>query len=173
MASSTSRDAGSEQILSIGDLIRAERLRSGLSYRDLSARAEAAGFSVKFQYLNDLVNTGPKSWPKNTDTFRALAAALQLPVRRIILAYAISLGLDVADPESRLASRLPAHVDLISAEMTDSLLHLIRVASAEAAAKAPNPNELDLAADSSKNRGKAVKKAFDSLGEDSQERRGH
>ncbi|WP_114597555.1 hypothetical protein [Renibacterium salmoninarum] len=173
MASGAKSDDGSTQIQSIGELIRAGRLRSGFSYRDLSARAEAAGFSVKFQYLKDLANSGPKSWPKNTDTFRALSAALHLPVKRIILAYAISLGLNVTDSGSELASRLPENLDLISPKMTDAILAIIRAASAEAQASSVDPDKLGLAADSSKNHGKVMKRKFESPGEGSQEQHKH
>lgn len=112
----------------IGELIIAERRNSGASYRDLATRAEHAGFPVKFQYLNELVRSGPKGWPKNPDTFRALAAILKLPVRSIVLAYAASLGLEVENPGSKLAEQLPDNTRDLSEEMTQALLHVIRAA---------------------------------------------
>lgn len=127
MAHQRSSEA-SEDRSSIGELILAERRSSGASYRELAARAEQAGFSIKFQYLNELAKSGPKGWPKNPDTFRALALILKLPVRTIVLAYAASLGLDVENPESKLAEQLPVNTRDLSDDMTDALLHVIRAA---------------------------------------------
>lgn len=174
VASGPRNNEESTEIQSIGELIRAERVRSGLSYRDLSARAEAAGLSVKFQYLNDLANSGPKSWPKNPDTFRALSIALQLSVRTIVLSYAVSLGLDVGGAESRITAGLPDNVDSLSPELTDALLSLIRTLSDgknRSSRARSDADELSLAADSSKNQGKAVNQSLASLGESTQEPR--
>lgn len=173
MASGPTSNDESTEVLPIGELIRAERARSGLSYRELAAKAESAGYSVKFQYLNDLANAGPKSWPKQPDTFRGLAAALHLPVRDIVLSYAISLGLDIGGTESRLAAGLPQSVDSISPEVTDALLALIRTLSEQQASGAATgkAKELALAADSSKNRGKALNTSIAALGEGTQELR--
>ncbi|MFJ4284048.1 hypothetical protein ACIPY0_00215 [Paenarthrobacter nicotinovorans] len=115
----------------ITELIESERTASGLSYRDLAARAIAAGYSLKFQYLNDLATTGPKSWPKNPDTIRALAVALRTSEKSVILAYARALGLEVRDSESPLANRLPAGTELLSPPMQDALIKLISAAIGE------------------------------------------
>ncbi|WP_394940727.1 hypothetical protein [Psychromicrobium sp. YIM B11713] len=162
---------------SISELIRAERATSGLSYRDLAARAESAGYSLKFQYLHELARSGPKGWPKSPDTFRALGEMLKIPVREIVLAYAIDLGLDVETTNSDLISRLPDGTDNLSKEMVESLLKLIRTAVNEASRSTQKPlvedktTELSLAADSSDNEGKDVVQDLHSLGEEAQEAR--
>ncbi|NYE96256.1 transcriptional regulator with XRE-family HTH domain [Psychromicrobium silvestre] len=167
---------------SISELIRTERAASGLSYRDLAARAESAGYSLKFQYLHELANSGPKSWPKNTDTFRALSEMLKIPVREVILAYAVDLGLDVEGVNSELATRLPERTENLSSEMTEALLRLIRTAVSESAedaapasskdvrkASKKSSDELSLAADSSDSAGKQAEQGFDTIGEETQE----
>ncbi|MHA7145479.1 hypothetical protein ACX80U_12250 [Arthrobacter sp. TmT3-37] len=116
---------------SISELLRHEKDASGLSYRDLVERASKAGYSLKFQYLNELVTAGPKSWPKNPDTFRAIAAILRTSEKAVVLAYAASLGLDVADPTSALASRLPAGTEKLSPSMQDALIAVVRAATEE------------------------------------------
>lgn len=188
MASGPKSKNESAEVVPIGELIRAERARSGLSYQELAARAENAGYSVKFQYLNDLANAGPKSWPKNPDTFRGLATALQLTVREIVLSYAVSLGLDIGGTSSRLAAGLPDAVDSLAPEVTDALLSLIRTLAdqnslgeqhsltdqhspAAPAAATDKTAELGLAADSSKNRGKEMNTSIAALGEGTQELR--
>lgn len=171
MASGTRSNDESSPILPIGELIRAERERSGLSYRELAGKAEAAGYSVKFQYLNALVNDGPKSWPKHPDTFRGLSVALHLPVREIVLSYAVSLGLDVGGTEHRLATGLPESAGSLSPEVTEALLALIRTLAdpQDGGATPTTAGELELAADSSQNRGKELHKSIAVLGEGTQE----
>lgn len=173
MASGPTSNDESTEVLPIGELIRAERARSGLSYRELAGKAESAGYSVKFQYLNDLANAGPKSWPKQPDTFRGLAAASQLPVRDIVLSYAVSLGLDIGGTESRLSAGLPESIDAIAPEVTDALLTLIRTLAEHRDSRSSDgkTDELGLAADSSKNRGKALEASIAELGEGTQEPR--
>lgn len=77
----------------ISDLINQHR--GDRSYRDLALRAERAGFHIKFQTINDLAIAAPKQWPKNAETITALAAALDVNVQTVVLAFARSFGLDV------------------------------------------------------------------------------
>ncbi|MFC3299604.1 hypothetical protein ACFOD8_08270 [Arthrobacter agilis] len=116
---------------SISELLRSEKDASGLSYRDLVERASKAGYSLKFQYVNELVVSGPKSWPKNPDTFRALAAILRVSEKSVVLAYAASLGLDVTDSTSPFATRLPAGTEKLSPSMQDALIAVVRAATQE------------------------------------------
>lgn len=159
---------------SISALIRAERESSGLSYRDLAARAETLGYSLKFQYLHELAKTGPKSWPKNPDTFRALSEIVKMPVREIILAYAVDLGLDIESVNSELVTRMPAGTDKLSRNMIETILKLIRAAVEEVSSEristtdGRSKDQVSLAADSSKSAGKTAVQGIDTIGEEPQ-----
>lgn len=106
----------------------------------MSDRAEAAGYRIKFQTINELAMTPPKAWPKRTDTVRALAVALDVTPRTIVLAYAESLGVDVGRP-AEFANMLPAGTDSIDPEMRDALLGVIRVAARRSNAQTPEPRK--------------------------------
>lgn len=114
--------------------------RPGESYRQMAARAEKLGHRIKFQTINELATTPPRSWPKSVDTIRALAVALDVTERAIVLAYAESLGVDTRSPSDFMAA-LPARVDQIDPAMRDAVLGVIRAATPDPQVTPPTADE--------------------------------
>ncbi|WP_199921777.1 hypothetical protein [Psychromicrobium lacuslunae] len=97
-----------------------------------------------------------------------------MPVREIILAYAVDLGLDVEKTNSELVTRMPDSTDKLSKEMVEAILTLIRTAVEEKSFHKPegalkeNKEQLVLAADSSSSTGKENVDDLEALGEEPQ-----
>lgn len=123
------------EVPTISDLVRAAR-DGGLTYRELEARSQRAGFGVKFQTFEVLANQGPLAWPKSVDTIRGIAAALDITEQAVVLGYAASLGVRVT-PQPRLVAGLPPSTALLTEPMRDAILGLIRAATADPASAGP------------------------------------
>lgn len=143
------RSDNADAVPTISDLINQHR--GDRSYRDLALRAERAGFHIKFQTINDLAIAPPRQWPKNPETIAALAAAIDVNVQTVVLAFARSFGLDVGrhvgargltnrELLTELGSRLDDnHVEAYGTAVT----HLDDARSpVDPAVSAPAPNEL-------------------------------
>ncbi len=106
----------------ISQLIAAQMDATGRSFRDLW---RASGERVKHQTFQELRSAPPKSWPKNVETIRGMAAALDVTETAIVMAYARSLGVDVAG-ESVLAQQLPASAAQLTPAQRNAIVQLIR-----------------------------------------------
>ncbi|WP_343466508.1 hypothetical protein AAI421_18400 [Rhodococcus aetherivorans] len=106
----------------ISQLIAAQMDATGRSFRDLW---RASGERVKHQTFQELRSAPPKSWPKNVETIRGMAAALDVTETAIVMAYARSLGVDVVG-ESVLAQQLPASAAQLTPAQRNAIVQLIR-----------------------------------------------
>ena len=126
-------DSQADSVLTITDLIRA-KLDTGKSVRDL---ARDSGDRVKHQTFDDYSRRAPKSWPKETKTISGMAAALGVTETSIVLAYAASLGVDVA-VDSMLAQQLPAATVHLTPQLRNAIVALINAAAAATTEGATN-----------------------------------
>lgn len=110
---------------SITDLIRAQMAVTGRSYRDMEAISEKAGYKVRHQTFNDLANRGPEGFPRNVDTVRGIAAALDTTSEAVVLGYAVSLGLPIGE-RSSFELQLPRRVSDLDPQVANNLVSLIR-----------------------------------------------
>ncbi|MGV5046844.1 hypothetical protein [Rhodococcus pyridinivorans] len=111
----------------IGELIAAQMDATGRSYRELS---KASGDRVKYQTFHELCTAPPKSWPKNVETIRGMAAALDVSETAVVLGYARSLGVEVQG-ESMLAQQLPASAGRLTPAQRNAIVSLIRAITTE------------------------------------------
>jgi len=109
----------------IAELIAAQRDTTGYSYRQMADRAAAAGHALRHQTLQQLATSPPKGWPKTAETFRAIAHAVGVSERAVVLAFARSFGLDVAGHDSLLETMLPAGTATIAPEIQASIAGLV------------------------------------------------
>ncbi|MBX4168093.1 hypothetical protein K3M35_05350 [Rhodococcus sp. DMU2021] len=100
---------------------------TGRSYRELS---KASGDRVKYQTFHELCTAPPKSWPKNVETIRGMAAALDVSETAVVLGYARSLGVEVQG-ESMLAQQLPASAGRLTPAQRNAIVSLIRAITTE------------------------------------------
>jgi hypothetical protein len=114
----------------ITELIQTQRDATGETFRAMAARAAAAGHKIKYQQIQTLATSNPKGWPKYVSTIRALGVALQVNERTIVLAYAMSFGLDVAEGRSLLEVLLPAGTRDIDADLQLAIAGVARAAVA-------------------------------------------
>lgn len=111
-----------ESVPTISQLIADQMDVTGRSYRDLW---RASGERVKHQTFQELRSAPPKSWPKNVETIRGMAEALDVSETAVVLAYARSLGVEV-QAESMLAQQLPATTRQLGATERNAIVALIR-----------------------------------------------
>lgn len=111
----------------ITQLIADHITTTGRSYRDL---AHASGDRVKHQTFQELKTGPPKSWPKSAETIRGIARALGVTERAVVLAFARSLGVDVAGG-SLFAQQLPPGVDDLSPKERKAAIEMLRVLVAQ------------------------------------------
>lgn len=116
-----------ESVPTISQLIAAQMDATGRSYRDMS---RASGSRVKHQTFQELRNTPPKSWPKNVETIRGMSAALDVTEKSIVLAFARSLGVEVAG-DSMLAHQLPRSAGHLGPSERNAIIALIRAITAK------------------------------------------
>lgn len=115
----------------IGELITQFRDLTGDTYREMAERAERAGFTIKYQTIQELAKDGPKGWPKNPETIVALAVAMHMSQRVIVLAFARAFGLDVDSVDRRVVGA-PEYVtgremwDQLSASGREELIAVLK-----------------------------------------------
>lgn len=114
----------------IAELIATQRDSTGYSYRQMADRAARAGHELRHQTLQQLATGTPKGWPKTVDTFHALAAALEVSERTIVLSFARSFGLDVAGDDSLLVTLLPSTTGNVPSEVQASIASLVATIAA-------------------------------------------
>jgi hypothetical protein len=125
----------------ISELIEQRKTFLGLSYREMSEKADRAGLHVKHQTIQALATERPKQWPKETETIRGLAEALDVPEQLVVLSFAQSFGLDVRLDRSRLASLLPSQAAALPGSVQDAIAMMVRalVDSSEEIRHVPAP----------------------------------
>ncbi len=114
-----------ESVKGISELIRERAHDLGATYRELEARSERAGFKVKYQTFAQLATSGPKAWPKEPETIKGIASALQVTEESVVLAFAATFGLNISR-KSQFSASLPLGVDRLNPQVRDSFLRLIR-----------------------------------------------
>ncbi|MGH3908959.1 MAG: hypothetical protein ACRDTE_32980 [Pseudonocardiaceae bacterium] len=110
-------------MLTISELIREVKDRSGRSFRGMAEKAINAGHRVSHQYLQELAASGPKEWPRHAETIKGLAAATDTTEAAIVHAFARSFGLRV-DPTS-VAERIPPAADNLPQGVQDAIATLV------------------------------------------------
>lgn len=83
----------------LAELIAKRKDELDVSFRDLSQKAEAAGYPIHRAAISALTRDDMKQWP-HPDTVAALSAALEVPTSSVIDACAESLGIVVERPEA-------------------------------------------------------------------------
>jgi transcriptional regulator with XRE-family HTH domain len=124
-------------VLTISELIRQAKERSGLSFRAMAEQATLAGHRVSHQYLQELTSSGPKNWPRHAETIKGLAAATNTTEVAVVLAFARSFGLRV--DTTSVASRVPPEADALPAGIQDAVTALIWALTRELAPAPPDP----------------------------------
>lgn len=114
----------------ISALIQGQRDALGVTYRDMAQKAAVAGYHVKHQTLQQLATAPPKEWPKRADTIRAMAAALDVSERMVVLAFGRSFGLDVTSGESLLEVLLPSGTAEVDPGLQQAIASVVRAAVA-------------------------------------------
>lgn len=127
MVAGASGSSDDPSMPTITQLIADHITTTGRSYRDL---AHASGDRVKHQTFQELKTGPPKSWPKSAETIRGIARALGVTERAVVLAFARSLGVDVAGG-SLFAQQLPPGVDDLSPKERKAAIEMLRVLVAQ------------------------------------------
>ena len=127
MVAGASGSSDDPSMPTITQLIADHITATGRSYRDL---AHASGDRVKHQTFQELKTGPPKSWPKSAETIRGIAQALGVTERAVVLAFARSLGVDVAGG-SLFAQQLPPGVDDLSPKERKAAIEMLRVLVAQ------------------------------------------
>jgi transcriptional regulator with XRE-family HTH domain len=112
----------------IKELILTQRESLGLSYREMSQRADRAGLKIKHQTIQELATARPKQWPKTSATIRALAEALDVTERAVVLAFARSFDLEVSADSSLLEMILPAGTKNVHPSIQQAIAGVVRAA---------------------------------------------
>lgn len=120
-------DAG--DVHTISELIRSQMAVTGRSFRELE---KASGHRVKYQTFQGLASAHPKSWPKNVETIRGIAQALDVDEMSVVIGFAKSLGVNVSGA-SALVQQLPAGTESIPVRTRNALVSLIQAISIDSA----------------------------------------
>lgn len=123
----------SGQLLTISEMVQRKR-REGRSLRDLAADS---GGVVGFNTFDKLSKGEVTAWPSSNDTIEAVARALGVDARQVVLGYARQLGIDVAENRSMLASMLPSETENLSLDQARAVANLIKAFTATQSAPAP------------------------------------
>lgn len=108
----------------LGDLIRADKERTGRSIRELAVDAGDGGLRSRFSHL---ANTDALTEMPKPDTIKALAHALGVPARVVLHAAAEACGLDVSGGiDSSLATLLPTEAKHLTDADIDQIRALVR-----------------------------------------------
>ena len=91
----------------VGEVLRARRLSQGLTLRDVSARAR-----VSLGYISE-VERGQKE--PSSELLSALAAALEVPLSKLLLDVASLLAIEEATDLASISSIAPGDVEVSAA----------------------------------------------------------
>jgi hypothetical protein len=106
--------------VNLSELIDAHR--AGRSYDELS---RACGGTPTSKRLQQLARQPIKNFP-DPATVKHLAHGLKVSQTAVVLASAVSLGLDVGTPMPRLVELLPSDADQLSEEQAAAVAQLVR-----------------------------------------------
>lgn len=129
-----------EPVITLQQLIRARMDERGWSYGDLETRSDGRLTKGRWQQLGS--GTRLRSFPE-PHSMQVMADVLEVDITSILLAAAQSLGLDARRRGSELAQLLPAGTDLLSPQMRDIVLSLIRALVAERLANSDDSEGFD------------------------------
>ena len=127
---------------SITDLLVDYQRRTGDSLPAVERRSARSGHAVSAKYLWQVSVGNVKGWPKNAETFSALAAGLETTELAIVLGYAVSLGVAVRTPQ--VAARLPLGIDDAPARLVEAFVTLGRAIAAPEAGNEDRDVDEDL-----------------------------
>lgn len=108
---------------SLGALITARRKALSLTYDGLVERAGNALSRQRWQQLGTDTRVNEFPEPK---TLQLIADTIDVSVDRVILATAVTLGVDIPDHRSTFATLLPPNADQLTDEQRDAVLAVIR-----------------------------------------------
>lgn len=108
----------------LGKLIDTIRESNRWSYRDLARRAERAGFKMGDSQINALANNPISS--VSIKQVRALAVALDIPERHVVVAFLGSMGYDVAGPSPSGVEEAIRADGRLSSDDRETLLVLLK-----------------------------------------------
>jgi hypothetical protein len=115
-------------VLTLDALIQARMEEHGWSYADLAHRTGDKLTRGRWQQLG--TDTRMRDFPKPA-TIKFIARALEVDQTSVVLAAALSLGLDVDRRGSDFVHLLPSGTDRLSERMRDAIAGIIRAAVAE------------------------------------------
>ena len=119
-----------DQVPTLQQLIQTRRDERGWTYADLAERSGGNLTRSRWQQLGSGARL--KSWPEPA-TIHTLVDALGYDYATVVLACAQSLGLPVGGGRGPLLAQLiPAGADLLTDQMRDAILAMIRAAVADA-----------------------------------------
>lgn len=120
----------SEPVLTITQLVQAH-LDNGRTLRQLEA--DSGGVVAYTQF--DKISKGQiRQWPRSAEAVNAMARALDVDARQIVLSYAAQFGIDVREQRSTLASMLPSGTDRLSMRQARAFAALVKAVVEEAPA---------------------------------------
>lgn len=117
-------------MLTLGDLVSSRLRERGWSLNEVVRRSDGRISRSRWQQYS--ANARMLELPRVAH-LQALADVLEVDLATVIFAAARTVGLDVRRRGPDLAHLLPAGTDLLTTEMRDGLLAVIRAAVAEAA----------------------------------------
>ncbi|MFH5231931.1 hypothetical protein [Antrihabitans spumae] len=107
----------------LAELITRQKDGRGWSYRNLAARADDVLTAQRWQQLGSGVRIAEFPEPA---TLQAIADAIEVDIAAVVLAAARSIGLDVRQQRSELATMLPVNSDLLTAQQRDAVVAVVR-----------------------------------------------
>lgn len=136
-----------ESVMTLQALIRARMDERGWTYGDLERRADGRLSKGRWQQLG-AANAELRSFP-DPSSMKTMSEVLEVDVTAILFAAAQSVGLGARRRGPELAQLLPAGTDLLSPQMRDAILTLIRAAVSESLAQGNDDENVDLAGQAS------------------------
>lgn len=124
----------------ISELLVQYRDRTGASYDEMSRSVQGA---ITSAWFHKLTTSAPRSFPRDSATVQQLADLLQVSVTTILEAFAVSLGLPVAQSKSLLLLTLPPGTDTLEPADVDAIRAVIRQLVAARNSTPPTPPEPD------------------------------
>lgn len=135
----------SEPVLTIAQLVQAH-LDNGRTLRQLE---DDSGGVVAYTQFDKISKGQITQWPRSSQAIEAMAHALDVDARQIVMSFAAQFGIDVREQRSTLASMLPAGTDRLSTKQARAVAALVRAIveeDSEAGLPARRRSDVDLAA---------------------------
>jgi len=121
---------------SLGALITARRKALSLTYDALSERSGDALSKQRWQQLG--TDTRVNEFPEPR-TLELIADTIGVGVDRVILATAVTLGVDIPSQRSTFATMLPPNADELTEEQRDAVIAVIRAMRPPASTEVEDP----------------------------------